>query len=227
MQRYSEIKTKMPREFLLLQGTGCRYKKCAFCDYFLDVSENPFDTNKKVLEKVTGKYGVLDIINSGSALELDDKTINLIKATVQERNIKTLWFESHWMYRDKLASFSAQFPGCEVKFRCGIETFDAEQRSIWNKGVPKSVTAADVAEYFDGVCLLIGVVGQRRESIARDIELARKYFEYFSVNAFNENTTPLKRDAETIEWFRREILPSIANLDKAEVLINNTDLGVG
>ena len=226
MQRYSEIKTKMPREFLLLQGTGCKYRKCAFCDYYTDVSDNPFEVNRAVIEKVTGKYGVLDIINSGSASELDADTVELIKDTVKRCNIKTLWFESHWMYRSKLAAFAEQFD-CEVKFRCGIESFDGKQRAAWNKGVPEDVTAKDVAEYFSGVCLLIGVNGQSRESIARDIELAKKYFEYFNVNAFTENTTPLKRDDETIEWFRREILPSIESLDCAKVLLNNTDLGVG
>ena len=28
MDRYSLIYTKMPREFVLLQGTGCRWGKC-------------------------------------------------------------------------------------------------------------------------------------------------------------------------------------------------------
>ena len=50
MQRYSLIKEKMPREFLLLQGTGCRWAKCTFCDYFGDCSSNPYEVNKKVLE---------------------------------------------------------------------------------------------------------------------------------------------------------------------------------
>ena len=33
MERYSLIHTKLPREFVLLQGTGCRWGKCTFCDY--------------------------------------------------------------------------------------------------------------------------------------------------------------------------------------------------
>ena len=32
--RYSEITKGMKREFLLLQGTGCRWRKCTFCDYY-------------------------------------------------------------------------------------------------------------------------------------------------------------------------------------------------
>ena len=82
MERYSLIHDKFPREFVLLQGTGCRWKKCAYCDYFHDVSENPYELNSKELEKVTGHYGVLDVINSGSAMELDKDTITLIKHIV-------------------------------------------------------------------------------------------------------------------------------------------------
>lgn len=226
MQRYSEITTKMPREFVLLQGTGCKYKKCTFCDYYADVSENPFEINREILNKVTGKFGVLDIINSGSAPELDNETIGLIKQTVADKKIHTLWFEAHWMYRNELAEFAKQFD-CEVKFRCGAETFDPETRVKWKKGIPCSVTAADIAKYFKGVCLLIGVKGQTRGKIANDIKLAQKYFEYFNINAFVENSTPLKRDNELVEWFENEIMPSLKDDDRAEVLLNNTDLGVG
>ena len=85
----------MPREFILLQGTGCRWKKCTFCDYYTDSSEQPYELNKEVLEQVTGEYGVLDVINSGSAMELDADTIEHIKRVVKEKCIHTLWFEAH------------------------------------------------------------------------------------------------------------------------------------
>ena len=152
MQRYSLITEKFPREFLLLQGTGCRWKKCTFCDYYDDASDSPFETNRKVLEQVTGEYGVLDIINSGSAMELDDETIELIKEVVVAKGIKTIWFEAHYMYRNRLDEFARQFAPATVKFRCGVESFDASLRSSWAKGIPASVTAADVAKYFKGVC---------------------------------------------------------------------------
>ena len=79
MDRYSLIHTKMPREFVLLQGQGCRWRGCTFCNYHEDVSDSPFEVNKEVLSRVTGVYGVLDVINSGSAMELDNRTIELIK----------------------------------------------------------------------------------------------------------------------------------------------------
>ena len=227
MDRYSLIHTKMPREFVLLQGAGCKWKKCTFCDYHEDVSSSPFAINEPVLRQVTGKYGVLDVINSGSAMELDSETIALIKEVVREKQIHTLWFEAHYMYRKKLKAFAEQFEGVSVKFRCGVETFDVELRDQWKKGIPSSVTPEDVAKYFQGVCLLCCTQGESKEHIMKDIEIAKKHFEYFSVNVFCNNSTPMKQDPELAQWFAREIYPRIKDVEGIEVLMENTDLGVG
>lgn len=227
MDRYSLIHTKMPREFVLLQGTGCRWHRCAFCDYHADVSDNPFNVNRPVLERVTGEYGVLDVINSGSAMELDNDTLELLKRVVHEKGIHTLWFEAHYMYRNRLAAFAARFAPAKVKFRCGIESFCPEQRARWNKGIPASVTAADVAHHFDGVCLLCCTADDSRERIIADIETARRHFEYFSVNVFCNNNTAVKRNDELARWFAKEVCPVIKDYPGVEVLLNNTDLGVG
>ena len=219
----------MPREFVLLQGTGCKWARCTFCDYHSDVSDDPFEVNRRVLEQVTGEYGVLDVINSGSAFELDDRTIELLRRIIVEKNIHTLWCEMHWMYRNRLEEFREQITddGVQVKFRCGVETFDGELRKRWNKGVPEGVTAEEVARYFQGVCLLCCTEGETRERIVRDIELAREHFEYFSVNVFCNNTTKIKRDQALVEWFVSEVYPTIKDDPRIEVLIDNTDLGVG
>ena len=227
MERYALIHTKMPREFVLLQGTGCRWRKCTFCDYHQDVSENPFTLNESVLRQVTGHYGVLDVINSGSALELDDDTIALINQVVKEKQIHTLWFEAHYMYRKKLADFATRFAPANVKFRCGVETFDPTLREEWKKGIPASVTPEDVAKYFQGVCLLCCTQGESKERIFNDIRIAREHFEYFSVNVFCNNSTPVKQDSELAGWFAREVYPQIKDVDGIEVLMENTDLGVG
>ena len=108
LERYSVINQGMRREFILLQGTGCRWKRCAFCDYHLDTSSDPYAVNRPVLESVTGEYGVLDVINSGSAPELDGRTIEHIKAIVKERGIHDLWFEAHWMYRNVLPRLASR-----------------------------------------------------------------------------------------------------------------------
>ena len=227
MERYAQIHTVMPREFVLLQGQGCRWLQCTFCDYHADVSAEPFLINKEVLGRVTGVYGVLDVINSGSAMELDELTIAEIRRVVKEKNIHTLWFEAHYMYRHKLAIFAEQFPGVTVKFRCGIESFDGTLREQWKKGVAATVTAEDVAAYFQGVCLLCCTQGDSQERIRRDIALAEQYFEYASVNLFCENTTHVKRDNDLANWFVQEVYPQLKQSEKIEILIDNTDLGVG
>lgn len=221
------IHTKMPREFVLLQGTGCRWRKCTFCDYHTDVSAAPFAVNKDVLSQVTGVHGVLDVINSGSCIEFDEDTLRLIEEVVRRKKIHTLWFEAHYMYRHCLAEFAKRFAPVEVKFRCGVETFDAETRQKWNKGVPADVAPSDVARHFKGVCLLCCVEGQTREQILNDISIARKHFEYFSVNVFCNNSTPVRRDPALAEWFNAEVYPELKDMPGIEVLIDNTDLGVG
>ena len=227
MERYAQIHTVMPREFVLLQGQGCRWQQCTFCDYHADVSAEPFLVNKEVLGRVTGVYGVLDVINSGSAMELDEQTIAMIREVVKEKKIHTLWFEAHYMYRHKLAKFAEQFDGVEVKFRCGVESFDGELRERWKKGIATSVTAEDVAKHFHGVCLLCCTEGDSKERIIRDIALAEQYFEYASVNVFCENTTAAKRNDALAKWFVEEVYPNVKESKKIEILINNTDLGVG
>ncbi len=227
MDRYVLIHTKLPRELVLLQGTGCRWRQCSFCDYHKDVSTSPYDINEGVLQQVTGLYGVLDVINSGSAIELDDETIEAIKRVVKEKQIHTLWFEMHYMYRHRLTEFAARFAPAKVKFRCGIETFDPYLRKQWKKGIPLHVTPQEVARYFQGVCLLCCTQGETKEHILTDIALAQKYFQYFSVNLFCNNSTPVRRDEHLVDWFLAEVYPWLNDEQKAELLINNTDLGVG
>ncbi len=227
MQRYAQIKTKFPREFVLLQGKGCRWRRCTFCDYHTDTSNDPYTINRKVLQQVTGEYGTLDVINSGSAIELDNDTIALLQEIIHNKKIDTVWFEMHWMYRYRLHEFAQQFAPAQVKYRCGIESFDGTLRKQWNKGIPSDVTAQDVARYYDGVCLLCCTEGDTRQRIVQDIELAQTHFEYTSVNIFNNNSTTIRQDKNLAQWFINEIYPTLKNNDKIEVLIENTDLGVG
>lgn len=229
MNRYSVIRGNFPREFLLLQGTGCRWGKCTFCDYHGDTSDTPFSVNRKVLEQVTSKYGVLDIINSGSAMELDPETISEIRKVVKDKCIHTIWFEAHYMYRHRLADFARQFQPAVVKFRCGVETFDPLLRSRWQKGIGHDVTAKDIARYFHGLCLLCctDTPGDTRERLLQDIELAEKYFEYYSINVFCHNSSSIRCNNDMLRWFLAEVYPTLQKSSKAEVLIENTDLGVG
>lgn len=224
--RYSTIDKGLKREFLLLQGTGCRWKKCTFCDYYLDVSADPYSVNREVLNKVTGKYRILDIINSGSAPEFDEKTLSMIAEIAEKKNIDDLWFEAHWIYRNQLKRFAEQFP-CRVHYRLGIESFNPELRLSWNKGIGRDATPELISNYYDGICLLAGIKGQTEKDIMDSIEIAEKYFSYYSVNLFCPNTTSTERDDVLAETFIKKLAPEIAKSPKAEILIENTDLGVG
>ena len=226
LERYSAIESGFRREFLLLQGKGCRWHRCTFCDYWLDRSDDPYETNSSVLGKVTGEFGVLDIINSGSAMEMDDRTLDEIARIVSDKGIEDLWFEAHWMYRDALSEFSKRFP-CRVHYRIGVESFNPDLRLRWNKGRPRTVTPEMIRSHFDGVCLLVGLEGQSEEDIMQSVSIAESLFDYYSVNLFCPNSSPEKLDRALAERFIRALAPQIRKSRKAEVLIENTDLGVG
>ena len=79
--RYAVITEKNPREIVMLRGHGCSWRRCRFCDYHLDSSTDEtanFTLNREQLLKVTGVHGKLEVINSGSFVDLDEQTLNLI-----------------------------------------------------------------------------------------------------------------------------------------------------
>lgn len=228
MLRYSVVEAKNKREIVLLKGHPCAWGKCAFCDYILDnsVDENyMIEFNNDVLSSVTGMYGALEVINSGSVFELPKSTLERIKEIVKTKNIKRLFFESAWSYRDRLQEIRDYF-NIPITFKCGIETFDNDFRNqILKKGIvfdnPK-----EVAEYFRSICLMVGIKGQTQKMIANDIDCLMKYFDYGCVNLYINNTTHIKADEDLILWFRENYsyLDLSPNID---VLWNNTDYGVG
>ena len=126
--RYSVITDKNPREIVLLRGSGCRYKKCRFCDYHLDFSRNEkenFELNKGILSKVTGIYQSLEVINSGSFPELDIETMKEIENVCVRKGITQLRFEVHWMYHKHVKKWKEHFKekGITLKIKMGVETF--------------------------------------------------------------------------------------------------------
>ncbi|GMB10586.1 MAG: radical SAM protein [Candidatus Improbicoccus devescovinae] len=233
MQRYSKITKKFPREFILLQGQGCFWKKCTFCDYYLDISSSYSIINHNVIRLVTGEFGVLDVINSGSAMELDVGTLNFLAKICEIKNIHTIWFEAHWNYHNFVGSFKRNFQRkikkfvINVKFRTGIETFHADTRKKFNKGISNDVSPQDVHKYFDGVCLLAGVNGQKFDIIKQDIGIASEIFEYFSFNVFTQNSKKNVVDEYLILRLKNEVFPQLIVNPKAELLVKNFDLGVG
>lgn len=91
MERYSKILEKRRREIVLLRGSGCVYKKCTFCDYHADrcsSEDENFALNSRILSGVTGEFGDLEVINSGSVFELDGKTMELIKSICRKKEFQ-------------------------------------------------------------------------------------------------------------------------------------------
>lgn len=232
LKRYSEIKWKNPREIVLLRGSGCKWKKCRFCDYHydfsLDETEN-YQLNKAILSLVTGKYKSLEVINSGSFCDLDKETAAYIRQICVEKQIKELRFECHWIHRRLIPQWKAFFAeeGILVKIKMGVETFDEKVREdLLYKGM-RHASPEQIAEYADEVCLLFGIKGQTVESMKSDIETGLTYFERICVNIMNENTTSIRPDATVIRAFMEQLYLQYRNHPQVDVLIENTEFGVG
>ncbi|MDO5040685.1 MAG: radical SAM protein [Peptoniphilus sp.] len=229
MIRYSRILEKQKREIVLLVGRPCFWSKCTFCDYIEDNSDN-FDymikSNREILANVTGEFGILECINSGSVFELPRQTLEDIKNVLKEKNIHTLIFEAHYAYKDRLAEIRDFFCGTEVLFKIGIETFDYDFREgVLNKNA-KFTKVEEVEKYFDAPCLMVGIKGQTREMIDRDMAIIKKHFKWATINVFVENSTDVKRDDELVEWFMDKY-GYLKDDPRVDFLYENTDFGVG
>lgn len=230
--RYSVITEKNPREIVMLRGDGCKWRRCKFCDYHLDSSRDTaanFVINEAALRQVSGLYGKLEVINSGSLMDLDRETLNLIRDICLQKNIHELHFECHWMHRSQLPEYRAFFTaaGITVKIKIGVETFDADYRErVLDKGIDEANPAV-IASGFDEVCLLFGLSGQTSASMKSDIETGLLHFERVCVNLMVENSTSIKPDAKVLADFMRDIYPFYRDDPRVDILLNNTDFGVG
>lgn len=230
--RYSVIEEKNPREIVMLVGNGCKWRKCRFCDYHLDSSPDEafnYEINKKALSQVTGIYHQLEVINSGSFVDLDRNTMNLIKQICMDKNINKIHFECHWMHRDKVWNFKQMFEdiGVEAIIKLGLETFDYDFReNVLVKGIDEK-NPGKIAMYFDEINLLQGLSGQTSQSMCDDIETGLKYFERVCVNVMVENSMPIKPDKKVIEDFMEKVYPVFKENERVDILIENTDFGVG
>lgn len=229
MNRYSEITHKNKREIVLLKSYPCVWGKCNFCDYITDNS-NDLDlinkTNFEVLKNVTGKYSVLEVINSGSCFEIPNETLQKIKEIIKEKNIKKLFLEAHYSYKNRLDEMR-EFFGIEIVFKCGVESFDNDFR---NKFLNKNANFKDYNEFkkhFDSPCIMVGIKGQTKEIIKNDMEIIKNHFDHATVNVFVDNSSKIKRDEDLVKWFSKNYYDELEKNEKIEVLMNNTDFGVG
>ena len=227
INRYSKITNKTKREIVLLKARPCKWGKCTFCDY---IEDNEVDNKKideinfEVLKNVTGEFGVLEVIDSASVFDLTDKSLEAIKKVVEEKNIKRLFFEAHWIYRNRLDEIR-DFFGIPITFKTGIETFDNDFREKVLKKGADFKDYREVKKYFDSPCVMVGIKGQTREMIDRDMEII-KNFSHGTVNIFMNNSTDIKRDDELVAWFV-EKYRYLEDDPHVDILLEITDFGVG
>jgi hypothetical protein len=180
----------------------------------------------QVLSRVTGRFGRLEVLNSGSIQELPPSVWEQIRQVMRRTGIDQLICESYWAYRKRLGEVRDYF-GVNTRIKIGVETFDDTLRNdVLNKAMFFE-SPDEVAALTDTICLLVGFVGQTRQSVARDIDIMLRLFKYGCVNLFSPNTKSAGLVDEDIQaWFRAEY----ARLDDhptIEVLWQNTDFGVG
>lgn len=228
MDRYSEVTNKNVREIVLLKGFPCVWGKCSFCDYILDNSNSEVEINKlnfEVLKNVTGKYKVLEVINSGSCFELPKATLERIKEIVEEKKIEKLFLESHWCYKNRIQEMRDYFK-IPITFKIGVESFDYNFRNDFLNKNAKFKDHIELKKYFDSPCMMVGIKGQTKEMIDKDMEIVLNNFDHATINVFVNNSSQVKRDDEIVEWFINKYKFLDEN-PKIEVLYNNTDFGVG
>lgn len=227
--RYARVHGTIPREILLLRGLPCIWSRCTFCDYIDDNTTDVAEIERVAaveLAKVTGCYGRLEVINSGSVQEL----LPSVQARLRDRMIACgvgeFICEAYWAYRRRFAETRAFFR-VPTRIKLGVETFDDRLRNdVLNKSMHFD-SPDDVARLTDTICLLVGVHGQTRDSVRRDVDILLSRFRYGCVNLF----TPNRRSAGLIDedlkaWFREEYA-WLAHEPGIEVLWQNTDFGVG
>lgn len=228
MERYNIITEKFPREIVLLKSRPCAYGKCTFCDYIGDNSTNVEEMNelnKNVLSKVQGLYDTFEVINSGNIFDLPKDTLNMIKSKLDEHEFQKLFAEAHWIFRDHLDKMRQRLD-IDIMFKTGVESFDYDFREkVLKKGAPFQ-SVEELKKYFDSACIMVGVQGQTKDMIKRDIDIVLNQFDHATVNVYCENTTIIKPDERLKEWFYDEYkwLDDVKHL---EVLWNKTDFGVG
>jgi len=229
MQRYAVITRKIPREIVLLKGLPCAWGRCTFCHYVEDNTRSLDEIQRvadEVLAKVSGRFGRLEVINSGSILELPLAVREQIRDLLVRRGIEEFICEASWPYRRRFDEIRAFF-ATPTRIKVGIETFDARLRNeVLNKNV-HFASIDEVRQATESICLLVGFRGQTRSSVRRDIQILLDRFAYGCVNVF----TPAARTGHLLDesirrWFAREFR-WLDDHPTIEVLFRNTDFGVG
>lgn len=229
MNRYARITGKLPREIVLLRSLPCVWSRCTFCDY-IDDNTTDLDLIRRVadeeLAKVTGEFGRLEVINSGSIQELPEPVRVQIRDLLAHKGITEFICESYWTYRKQFDRTRAFF-GVPTRIKLGIETFDDRLRSeVLGKSMHFD-SPQEVARLTDTICLLVGFRGQTQDTVRRDVDILLEHFTYGCINLFTENSKSAGLlDPDIKAWFA-ENYRHLDDHPTVEVLWQNTDFGVG
>lgn len=224
MKRYGRITEKQQSEIILLRGSGCTWGRCNYCDYCrdkdTDIQKN-YNLNRRVIDCIKGDLSNVQIICSGSFAELDLQTLNYLKNKLNEKQVRNIVLEGHWMHRQLIPLMRTIFAGINIEFNIGTETFDIIYREIiMNKGMGNA-SPADIAEHFERTNIMFGLEGQTLDMLQNDMETALKYFNVVSLNIFTPNDTKAIRDNATIERFYESELYSKLKENKRVLILDD------
>ena len=181
--------------------------------------------NTEALNHVTGQYGVLEVIDSASIFELPQQTLQQIKQIIQDKHIHTLFVESHWIYHQRIQDIR-DFFGIKMIIKIGVETFDDDFRNrVLNKNATFQ-TIEELKQYFDSPCLMVGIQGQTKEMIQKDMDILTHHFDYGTISIYRNNSTPVKRDNQLVQWFMQNYA-YLQDDPRYDFLYEPTDFGVG
>lgn len=176
---------------------------------------------------MTGIFGDLEVINSGSVFELDTDTLDLIREVCLEKRISTIHFESHYLYREQIPALRQRFREFDLKMKLGLETFDYSFREqILKKGIPHREPEM-ISRHFQEANFLFGISGQTYASMKNDIETGLACFERICINIMCPNSTSIPPDRNVISTFMEKLYPEYRDDCRVDILVENTDFGVG
>ena len=110
--------------------------------------------------------------------------------------------------------------------KIGVESFDDDFR---NRVLNKNATFSSIEElkkYFDSPCLMVGIQGQTKEMIQKDMDILTHHFDYGTISIYRNNSTPIKRDESLIQWFMQNYA-YLQDDPRYDFLCDPTDFGVG
>lgn len=82
-----------------------------------------------------------------------------------------------------------------------------------------------MSDYFENICLMVGIFGQTEDMIRKDIEIGLSNFKRLTINVFIDNGTSIKRDNNLCNWFIKEF-SYLETYENVEILNDNKDFGV-